>query len=115
MMKKEFTVINGKVFKSSAYYILQRLLIATKIYCEGKIIMPHILIKMYPGRTDEQKKVCTEKVIQACVDALNCDESHFSMAFEEVPKDEWPEKVYRPEILEKLDTLTKKPEYNPFK
>jgi len=34
-----------------------------------------------------------------------------SVAFEEVPSEEWSEKVYHPDIEEKWDTLYKKPGY----
>jgi 4-oxalocrotonate tautomerase len=37
-----------------------------------------------------------------------------SVAFEEVAPEDWPEEVYRPDILEKADTLYKGPGYNPF-
>ncbi|MGD8313443.1 MAG: hypothetical protein PVJ11_02250 [Syntrophobacterales bacterium] len=38
-----------------------------------------------------------------------------SVAFEEIEPAGWPEKVYKPDILDNPDTLYKKPGYNPFK
>jgi 4-oxalocrotonate tautomerase len=38
-----------------------------------------------------------------------------SIAIEEVPAQEWIEKVYKPDILEKKHTLYKQPGYNPSK
>jgi len=36
------------------------------------------------------------------------------VAFEEVDPADWPEKVYKPDVLDKQDKLYKKPGYNPF-
>ena len=37
-----------------------------------------------------------------------------SLRLEDIEQEAWPEQVYRPEILEKEETLIKKPGYNPF-
>ena len=74
--------------------------------------MPHVIIKMYPGRTEEQKKLCTEKVVKALIETLNTDETSISVAFEEIPKEMWKEKVFLPDIIEKEKTLFKKPGYS---
>ncbi|MBQ1903630.1 MAG: tautomerase family protein, partial [Ruminococcus sp.] len=42
--------------------------------------MPHIEIKCYPGRSEEQKKLCAEKVAQAAAEALGCKLSSVSVA-----------------------------------
>lgn len=34
--------------------------------------MPHIEIKCYPGRTEEQKKKCAEEVTKAITESLGC-------------------------------------------
>jgi len=36
------------------------------------------------------------------------------VAIEEIKAEDWPEKVYKPDILNKLEKLYKKPGYNPF-
>ncbi len=38
-----------------------------------------------------------------------------SVAFEEIDKNDWPEKVYKPDIIEKKENLYIEPGYNPFK
>jgi len=43
-----------------------------------------------------------------------CKEKVVSVAFEEYDPAEWPEKVYRPDILDKQDDLVIEPGYNPF-
>ncbi len=77
--------------------------------------MPHVIVKLYPGRTEEQKRRLTEAVAKDVVEIIQCPETAVSVAIEEVPPAEWPEKVYRPDILEKQNTLYRKPGYkNPF-
>jgi 4-oxalocrotonate tautomerase len=76
--------------------------------------MPHVIIKMYPGRTEEQKKKLVKAITDSIVKIVDADEKVISIAVEDVSPEEWAEKVYRPDILEKKDTLYKKPGYNPF-
>lgn len=73
--------------------------------------MPHVIVKLYPGRSEEQKRRLTKAIAKDVVDVLQCPETAVSVAFEEVPPPDWPEKVYRPDILEKQSTLYLKPGY----
>jgi 4-oxalocrotonate tautomerase len=76
--------------------------------------MPHVIIKMYPGRTEEQKKKLVKAITDSIIKIIAVDEKVISIAVEDVSPEEWAEKVYRPDILEKQNTLYKKPGYNPF-
>ncbi len=76
--------------------------------------MPHVIVKLYPGRSDQQKAELTEAIVKDVTTIVKCDEKSVSVAFEEVSKEDWPEKVYRPDILDNMKNLTKKPGYNPF-
>jgi len=76
--------------------------------------MPHVIVKLYPGRTEEQKKRLAEEIAKDVVAITNCKETSVSVALEEVEPGEWAEKVYRPEILNKQVHLYKRPGYNPF-
>jgi 4-oxalocrotonate tautomerase len=76
--------------------------------------MPHIIVKFYPGRTEDQKNQLAAKIVKDVVEILGCEEKVVSVAFEEVDPKDWPEKVYKPEILEKKDNLYIEPGYNPF-
>ena len=76
--------------------------------------MPHIIIKLWPGKTEEQKQKLTDAIVRDMVSTMDCKESSISVAFEEVEPDEWAEEVFRPDILESEDNLYKKPGYNPF-
>ena len=77
--------------------------------------MPHVIVKLYPGRAEQQKRELAEEIARDVTAIIGCPESAVSVAFEEVAPADWPEKVYRPDILDKQHTLYKKPGYkNPF-
>lgn len=76
--------------------------------------MPHVIIKMYPGRTDEVKQRLCEQVVSDITKIAGCGVESVSVAIEEIEPEKWPEAVYRPDIMDKKDTLYKKPGYNPF-
>jgi len=75
--------------------------------------MPHVIIKIYP-KTEEEKRKLAKAITDAIVEITDNEEKGVSIIFEEVTPEDWPEKVYRPDILEKQDLLYKKPGYNPF-
>ncbi len=77
-------------------------------------IMPHISIKLYPGRSEEVKNQLAEQIVKDVMTIANCSEDSLSVTIEEVTPADWPEKVYRPDNLEKSAKLYKKPGYNPF-
>ena len=76
--------------------------------------MPHIIIKLYPGRSEEQKTRLANEIVKNVVEIAQCEKRVVSVAFEEIDKNEWPEKVYKPDIMDKKDNLYIKPGYNPF-
>jgi 4-oxalocrotonate tautomerase len=73
--------------------------------------MPHVIVKLYPGRSEQQKIRLAEQVVKDVVEIIKCDESSVSVAIEEIKSSDWAEKVYKPDIIEKADTLYKKPGY----
>jgi len=77
--------------------------------------MPHVIVKMYTGRTEDQKNQLAEAITRDVVEIAKCEEKSVSVAIEEVDPSQWPEKVYRPDILNNEANLYKKPGYNPFK
>ncbi|MGC1404427.1 MAG: tautomerase family protein [Thermodesulfobacteriota bacterium] len=76
--------------------------------------MPHVIVKLLPGRTEEQKKRLAEAITKDVMTIADCEEKVVSVAFEEIERSAWAEKVYRPDILNNQDKLYKKPGYNPF-
>ena len=77
--------------------------------------MPHVIIKMYEGRSEEQKEALVAAVTKDVIEIANASEAAVSIAIEDYPKEEWPEAVYRPDILEYEGDLRRAPGYpNPF-
>lgn len=73
--------------------------------------MPHVIVKLYPGRTEEQKLELTARLIKDIKETLGAGDDSISVAIEEVDPEEWGKAVYKPDILDKEDTLYKKPGY----
>ena len=76
--------------------------------------MPHVIVKLYPGRSDQQKTRLAEEIAKDVVAIAGCKEKSVSVAFEEIKPEDWAEKVYKPDILDNQEKLYKKPGYNPF-
>jgi 4-oxalocrotonate tautomerase len=74
--------------------------------------MPHVIVKLYPGRTDQQKEMLSKRIVQDILEVFRCREASVSIAFEEVPEEIWKLEVYEPDIKAKCDTLAKKPGYS---
>jgi 4-oxalocrotonate tautomerase len=79
-----------------------------------RTIMPHVIVKLYPGRSEEQKTKLADEIVKDIVAIAKCEEKSVSVAFEEIEKEDWAEKVYKPDILNRKDSLYKEPGYNPF-
>ena len=77
--------------------------------------MPHVIIKMYTGRSESQKQALTTAVVDNLVKITGCKERSVSVAIEEFDPQEWAEKVYKPDIIGNTKHLIKKPGYNLFK
>jgi 4-oxalocrotonate tautomerase len=73
--------------------------------------MPHVIVKLYTGRTEQQKIRLAEQIVKDVVDIIKCDESSVSVAIEEIKPADWADKVYKPDILNNADRLYKKPGY----
>ena len=73
--------------------------------------MPHVIVKLWPGKSEQQKRRLAEVITRDITTVLNYGDESVSVALEEVTAAEWGEKVYRPDIVEKAATLYKKPGY----
>lgn len=71
--------------------------------------MPHIIVKMYPGRTKEQKEQLAKGIFDAALKAISCPPDVISVAVEEISPDKWQEEVVIPLIEGKADTVVIKP------
>lgn len=79
--------------------------------CKGEEKMPHISIKCYPGRTEEQKKFLAERITKDIVDIFGTQERSVSVSIQDVPPEEWDVEVWDKEIEPQRDYLYKKPGY----
>ena len=73
--------------------------------------MPHIVVKMFPGRTAQQKFDLAEALAKAMMSSLGTPESAISVGIEDIEKADWMDKVARPEIAAKPAVIFKKPGY----
>ncbi len=73
--------------------------------------MPHIMIKMFPGRSEEQKQDLCRSITDDLVRIVKCEEKSVSITIEEISPQEWKDKVYIPDIIGKEGFLYKKPGY----
>jgi 4-oxalocrotonate tautomerase len=74
--------------------------------------MPHVIVKLWPGKSEQQKNRLAEAIIKNVMDILHYGEESVSVAMEEVNSQDWIEKVYRPDIRNQWDKLYKKPGYD---
>jgi len=76
--------------------------------------MPHVIVKLYSGRSEQQKQRLAEEMTKAVMTALKSGEESISVAIEDVEPSDWAEKVYKPDIVGKPASIYKKPGYNPL-
>ena len=76
--------------------------------------MPHVIVKLYKGRSEDVKMQLAQEIVKDVSTIVDCEEKVVSVAFEEFDPAEWPEKVYKPDILGNKESLVIKPGYNPF-
>jgi 4-oxalocrotonate tautomerase len=51
--------------------------------------MPFVEVKIWKGRTDEQKKYLIEKVTEAVSEGAGCPKEHIQVIITEISKKEW--------------------------
>jgi 4-oxalocrotonate tautomerase len=73
--------------------------------------MPHVIVKLWPGKSEQQKRRLADTISKDVMNILNYGEESVSVAIEEVSSKSWAEKVYKPDILDNSDKLYKKPGY----
>jgi len=73
--------------------------------------MPHVIVKFWPGKSEQQKTRLAEAISKDVMNIFDCGEESVSVAMEEIKPEEWAEKVYKPDILENSKNLYKKPGY----
>ena len=76
--------------------------------------MPHVIVKLYAGRSEQQKARLAEEVTKAIMAGADCGEDAVSVSIEDVAPADWTEKVFKPDIVGRRETLYKKPGYDPL-
>jgi 4-oxalocrotonate tautomerase len=74
--------------------------------------MPHVIVKLWPGKSEHQKIRLAEAITKDVMEILHYGEESVSVAMEEVKSKDWVEKVYKSDVKNKWDTLYKKPAYD---
>lgn len=49
--------------------------------------MPHVEIKCFPRRIENQKKLCAKKISEVIAETLGCKTSSVSVAIKDVPEE----------------------------
>lgn len=71
--------------------------------------MPHVIVKMYPGRTEDQKKRLTEAIVRDVTTILKCGEESVSVGIEDIAPADWDAQVRKPDIERDPSKIYKKP------
>lgn len=73
----------------------------TKTEKEG-VDMPHVIVKMWPGRTEAQKKACAAAVARAVVDTIDdVTDELMSVSIMEIPQEQWDYKINKIDRVDK--------------
>jgi 4-oxalocrotonate tautomerase len=76
--------------------------------------MPHVIVKLAVGRTEQEKMRLAEEVANAVQNVTGAADESVSVAVEDVAPEDWSEQVYGPDIKAKWDTVYRKPGYDPL-
>lgn len=74
--------------------------------------MPHVIVKLWPGKPEAKKQELARKIAKAVMETMGYGADSVSVSLEEVAASDWLQKVYKPDIEGKPDTLYKKPGYD---
>lgn len=73
--------------------------------------MPHVEISCYPGRTEEMKQKCAEKIAEDIAATLGCNLSSVSVTIREIAQQDWKEIIWNGKITPAGQELYVKPGY----
>lgn len=75
--------------------------------------MPHVIVKLWPGRSEEQKTRLAAAIVEDLMAITGSSERSISVSIEDVQPEDWAEAVYKPDIRGCRGKLYKKPGYDP--
>jgi len=73
--------------------------------------MPHIIVKLWPGKSDQQKQHLADAITREVTSILGYTDDAVSVGFDEVGPSDWRDQVYCPDIKDKEVSLYKRPDY----
>lgn len=71
--------------------------------------MPHVIVKLFRGRSEKQKKELAEELTRTVMSVLGSREDAISVGIEDIAPEDWAELVNKPDVLSKPDTIYKRP------
>jgi 4-oxalocrotonate tautomerase len=74
--------------------------------------MPHVVAKLWPGKSERQKTRLADAITKDVMDILHYGEESVSVSMEEVKSRDWVDTVYKPGIKANWDKLYKEPGYD---
>ena len=74
--------------------------------------MPHVIVKLWPGKSERQKTRLAEAITKNVMDIFNYGEESVSVAMEEIKPEDWAQQVYKPDVVDHPEKLYKKPGYS---
>ena len=75
--------------------------------------MPHVIVKLWPGKSEQQKKDLAEALSHELMRVIGASAQSVSVGIEEVTPEEWTEQVYEQDIEARPATIYKHPGYRP--
>jgi 4-oxalocrotonate tautomerase len=76
--------------------------------------MPHVVVKLWPGKSAQQKTVLADKIVKDVKDVLHYGEESVSLTIEEVGPQDWTEKVTHRTFKRSGTSFTKSQDTNRF-
>jgi 4-oxalocrotonate tautomerase len=73
--------------------------------------LPHVIVKLWPGKTETQKQELAKAITKDVMQTLGYAEASVSVSLEQIDAARWREEVYLPDIVGQPDRLYKKPGY----
>jgi len=64
--------------------------------------MPHVIVKLWPGKSEEQKTLLARRIVKDVMEILHYGEESVSVTMEEVAPREWTKNVCKPDIAEEV-------------
>src|SRR3954454_538074 len=61
--------------------------------------MPHVIVKLWPGKSEQQKQTLANQITNSVMSILNYGEESVSVAIEEIAAKDWAAQVYRTDIV----------------